>query len=188
MVSAALKATSRTRHELALARHARHRRPTMGQPRLLRQTAASPSAVTAAGWTATAATASQLRRPTDGRTTERHDKRHRAHVDSDPDGATSESLALTTIGTACADSGAAAASASLLDVATAASQAATAATADPSMRQLTVAESFQRATRRRTDDPGNTSSPPSDAPPPTTATPFDHPDPFPPPGPPPSLV
>ena len=45
--------------------------------------------------------------------------------------------------------------AALSDVATAASQAATAATADPSMRQLTVAESFQRATQRRTGDPGH---------------------------------
>ena len=88
----------------------------------------------------------------------------RANDDDDPDDATSESPALTAIGTACVDSDAAAASAVLPDVATAASQAETAATADPPTRQLTVSESFQRATQRRTDDPGNTASPPSDAP------------------------
>ena len=111
--------------------------------------------------------ASCVRRLACGRIPKRKDTRHRANDDDDSDGATSESPALTAIDTACADPDAAAASAALSDVATAASQAATAATADPSKRQLTVAESFQRATRRRTDDPGNTASPPSDAPPPT---------------------
>ena len=132
-------------------------------------TAASSPAATAAGQTATVATASQLRRLASERTAKRKDMRRRLNDDNDPDGATSESPALTAIDTACADHDTAAASATLPDVATAASQAATAATADPSKRQLTVAESFQRATRRRTNDPGNTASPPSDAPPPTTA-------------------
>ena len=91
-------------------------------------TAASLSAATAAGQTATAATASQLRRLADGRTDKRRNTRHRAHDDDDPDGATSEPPALTAIGTACADSDAAAASAALPNVATVASQAATVAT------------------------------------------------------------
>ena len=105
--------------------------------------------------------------------------RWRLAVNGGPDGATSESPALTEIDNACADHDAAAASAALPGVvATAAPQAATAATADPSKRQVTVAESFQRVTRRRTDDPGNADRPPSDAPPLITATPSD-PDPSP---------
>ena len=146
--------------------------------------AASSPAATTAWQTATAATASQLRRLANGRIAKRKDMRHRANDDDNPDGATGEFPALTAIDTTCADpDAAAAASAALPDVATAASQAATVATADPSKRQLTVAKSFQRATRRRTDDPGNTASPPSDAPPLTTATPSNHPDPLPPPDP-----
>ena len=150
-------------------------------------TAASSPAATAAGQTATTATASQLRRLAKERTAKQKDTRRRQNDGDDPDGATSESPALTAIDTACIDHDATAASAALPGVATAAPQAVTAATADPSKRQLTVAESFQRATRRRTGDPGNTASPPSDAPPLTTATPSDHPDPLPPPEPPPII-
>ena len=150
-------------------------------------TAAPSPAATAAGQTATAATARQLRRLAKERIYKQKDKRRRQHHDDDPDGATSESPALAEIDTACADHDATAASAALPGVATAAPQTATAATADPSKRQLTVAESFQRATRRRTDDPGNAARPPSDAPPLTTATPSDHPDPLPPHEPPPPI-
>ena len=125
----------------------------------------------------------QLRRLAKERTSEQKGKRRRQHDDDDPDGSTSESPALTEIDTACADHDVAAASVALPGVATAAPQVATAATADPSKRQLTVAEFFQRVTQRRTDDPGITARPPSDAPPPIPATPSDHPDPLPPPDP-----
>ena len=148
-------------------------------------TAATSPAATAAGLTATAATASQLRRLAKERTPEQKGKRRRQHDDDDPDGATSESPALEKIDTACADRDVAAALAALPGVATAAPQAATAATADPSKRQLTAAESFQRVTKRRTDDPSTAARPPSDAPPLITATPSDHPDPLPSPEPPP---
>ena len=48
-----------------------------------------------------------------------------------------------------------------------------------------MAESFQRTTRRRADDPGVAARPLRDAPPLIPTTPADHPDPLPPPGPPP---
>ena len=95
----------------------------------------------------------------------------RQHDDDDPDGATSESPALAELDFACADQDASAASAALLPRAEGGygrprlSQAATAATADPSKRQLTVAESFQRTTRHITGDPGVAARPPRDAPP-----------------------
>ena len=74
-------------------------------------TAASSPAGTAARLTATAATASQLRRLASERTTEQKGVRRRQHDDDDPDGATSESLALSEIDSACADQDASAASA-----------------------------------------------------------------------------
>ena len=150
-------------------------------------TAATSPATTAARLTATAATASQLRRLASERITEQKGKRRRQHGNDDPDGATSESPALAEIDSACADHDASAASASgaLPRAATAAPQAATAATAGPPKRQLTVAESFQRTTRRRADDPGAASRPLPDAPPLIPTTPADHPAPLPPPEPPP---
>ena len=82
------------------------------------------------------------------RTSEQKGKRRRQHDDDDPDGVTSESPALAEIDTACADHDVSAASAALPRVATAVPQTATSATVDPSKLQLTVTESFQRATRR----------------------------------------
>ena len=76
-------------------------------------------AETAAWLTATAATASQLRRLASERIIEQKDKQRRQHDDADPDGATSESPALTDIDTACADHDVSAASAALPGVATA---------------------------------------------------------------------
>ena len=140
----------------------------------------------AARLTATAATASQLRRLASERTIEQKGKRHRQHGDGDPDGATSESLALAETDSACADHDASAASAALPPgAATAAPQAATAATTDPPKRQLTVAESFQLTTRRSAGDSGAAARPPNDAPPLVSTTPADHPAPLPPPEPPP---
>ena len=72
------------------------------------------------------------------------------------------------------------ASAALPRATTAAPQAATTATVASSKRQLAVAESFQRTTRRRADDPGATTRPLSDSPPlipttkPTTQNPSLH--------------
>ena len=74
----------------------------------------------AARQTATAATASQLRRQTLERTTEQKGKRRHQHDDDDPDGATSESPALIEIDSACADHDASAASAALPRATTAA--------------------------------------------------------------------
>ena len=54
-----------------------------------------------------------------------------------------------------------------------------------SERQLAMAESFQRTTRRRADDPGAAARPLPDAPPLIPTTTADHPDPLPPPAPPP---
>ena len=81
-------------------------------------TAASLPAATAARLTATAATASQLRRLASERTTEQKGKRRRQHGGYDPDGATSESPALSEIDSACADHDASAASATLPGAAT----------------------------------------------------------------------
>ena len=73
-------------------------------------------------------------------------KRHRQHDDDDPDGATSESPALTDIDSACADHDASAALAALPRATPAAPQAATTTTVASSKRQLAVAESIQRTT------------------------------------------
>ena len=149
--------------------HASLRRPTRDAQKAddgpaAAATAASSPAATAARLTATAATASQLRQQlASERTSEQTGKRRRQHDDDDPDDATSESPAVAETNTACAEHGVSAALAALLGAATAAPHAATADTADPPKRQLTVAESFQRATRRRTDDPGSVVSPPGDA-------------------------
>ena len=98
--------------------------------------------------------------------TEQQSKRHRQRNGDDPDGATSESPTLTDTDLACADHDASTASAALPRAATAAPQATTTATAESSKRQLTMAESFQRTTRRRADDPCAAARPPLGAPPP----------------------
>ena len=158
--------------------------PTDDGPAAAATEASSPVA-TAARLAATAATASQLRRLASERTIKQQGKRRRQHDDDDPDGAMSETPALAEIDLACANHGASAVSAALPGAAAAAPQAATVATADPSKRQLTVAESFQRTTRRRAGDPRASVRPPRDAPPLIPATSADHPDPLPPPDPPP---
>ena len=111
-----------------------------------------------------------MRRQALERTTEQKGKRRRQHDDDDPDGATGEFPALADIDSACADHDASAASAALPGATTAAPQAAATATAESLKRQLAVAESFQRTTRRRADDPGAAARPLPDAPPliPTT--------------------
>ena len=136
-------------------------------------TAATSPAATAAGQTSTATTVSLLQRQAPEHTTEQQRKRHRQHDDDDPDGAASESLPLANTDPASADHDASTASAALLRAATAAPQATTTATAESSKRQLTVAESFQRTTRRRAVDPGAAARPLPDAPP-LTADPNDH--------------
>ena len=129
-------------------------------------TAATSPAATTARQAETVATASQLRRQALERTTEQKSKRRRQHQhdDDDPDGATSESPALTGIDSTCADHGASAASAALPRATTAAPQAVPMATAESPKRQLTVAESFQRTTRRRAGDPGAAARPLPDMP------------------------
>ena len=87
-----------------------------------------------------------MRRLASKRTTEQKGKRSRQHGVDDPDGATSEPPALSEIDFAYADHDASAASAALPRAATAIPQAATAATAEPSKRQLRLAESFQSTT------------------------------------------
>ena len=87
---------------------------------------------------------------------------------------------------ASADHDASTAPAALPGVATAAPQAATTATVGSSKRQMTMAESFRRTTRRRTDDPGDAARPLTDASPTAPVTAADHPDPLPPPEPPPA--
>ena len=139
-------------------------------------TAATSPAATAARQTATATTVSQLRRQAPEHMTEQQSKRHRQRSGDDPDGATSESPTLTDIDLACANHDASTASAALPRAATAAPQATTSATAESSKRQLTMAESFQRTTRRRADDPRAAARPPLDAPPPIPAI-IDHPSP-----------
>ena len=152
-------ATGGQRGMMSYFSHAPHRRPTRDAqtagdgPATAASTASSPAA-TATRLTATAATASQLRQLASERTSEQKGKRRRQRDDDDPDGATSESPALAETDTACAEHVVSAAPAALQGAATAAPQAATAATADPSKRQLTVAESFQRTTRRRAGDSG----------------------------------
>ena len=141
-------------------------------------TAVTSPAATAAGQTPTATTVSQLQRQqAPERTTEQQSKRHRQCDDDDPDGATSESPTPTDTDPACADHDASTASAALPRVATAAPQATTTATVGSSKRQMTMAEFFQRTTRRRADDPGAAARPLPDAPPLVPMTTADHPDP-----------
>ena len=144
-------ATGGQRGIMSTFSHAPHTRAardaqTPGDGPAAAATAATSPAATAARLTATAATASQLRRLASERTIEQKGERRRQHDHDDPNGATSESSTLAETDSACANHDASIVSAALSGAATAAPQAATAATADPSKRQLTVAECFRRTT------------------------------------------